>query len=99
GEAWQHVAVTVAGPDETIEQLELLNELRIAVEELLTERQRQVFVAIALNGVPIDVVAERLATTRGAVYKTLHDARQKLRTRFAPSGALGTSAVPAVASY
>ncbi len=39
----------------------------------------QVFVALALNGVPIDVLAERLDTTRGALYKTLHDARRKLR--------------------
>ena len=36
-------------------------------------------VALALNGVPIDVLAERLGTTRGALYKTLHDARRKLR--------------------
>ena len=36
-------------------------------------------VALALNGVPIDVLAERLNTTRGALYKTLHDARRKLR--------------------
>jgi RNA polymerase sigma-70 factor (ECF subfamily) len=38
-----------------------------------------VFVALALNGVPIDVLAERLGSTRGALYKTLHDARRKLR--------------------
>jgi RNA polymerase sigma-70 factor (ECF subfamily) len=38
-----------------------------------------VLVALALNGVPIDVLAERLQTTRGALYKTLHDARRKLR--------------------
>jgi RNA polymerase sigma-70 factor (ECF subfamily) len=38
-----------------------------------------VFVALALNEVPIDVLAERLNTTRGALYKTLHDARHKLR--------------------
>ena len=45
----------------------------------LTERQRTVLVALALNGVPIDVLAEREGTTRGALYKTLHDARKKLR--------------------
>ena len=39
----------------------------------------EVFVALALNEVPIDVLAERLDTTRGALYKTLHDARRKLR--------------------
>jgi RNA polymerase sigma-70 factor, ECF subfamily len=45
-----------------------------------------VLVAIALNDVPIDVLAERLATTRGALYKTLHDARKKLRARLASDG-------------
>jgi RNA polymerase sigma-70 factor, ECF subfamily len=53
---------------------------------LLTVRQREVFVALALNGVPIDVLAERLDTTRGALYKTLHDARRKLRTALAARG-------------
>jgi len=45
----------------------------------LTDHQRRVLVAIALNGVPIDVLADRLGTTRNALYKTLHDARRKLR--------------------
>ena len=40
-------------------------------------------VAVALDGVPIDVLAERLSTTRGALYKTLHDARRRLRERLA----------------
>ena len=43
-------------------------------------------VALALNGVPIDVLAERLDTTRGALYKTLHDARRKLRAHLDESG-------------
>ena len=46
---------------------------------MLTPHQRRVLVALAINGVPIDVLAERLGTTRGALYKTLHDARRKLR--------------------
>jgi RNA polymerase sigma-70 factor (ECF subfamily) len=45
-----------------------------------------VFTALALNGVPIDVLAERLGTTRGALYKTLHDARRKLRLVLAAGG-------------
>jgi len=45
-----------------------------------------VFVALALNGVPIDVLAERVGTTRGALYKTLHDARRKLRHELAARG-------------
>ena len=42
--------------------------------------------ALALNGVPIDVLAERLGSTRGALYKTLHDARRKLRARLETCG-------------
>jgi RNA polymerase sigma-70 factor (ECF subfamily) len=45
----------------------------------LSAQQRQVLIAVALDGVPIDVLAERMRTTRGALYKTIHDARQKLR--------------------
>ena len=62
-----------------MEQSELLTTLQRAVAEVLTPHQRRVLVALALNGVPIDVLAERLGTTRGALYKTLHDARRKLR--------------------
>jgi len=45
-----------------------------------------VLVAITLNDVPIDVLAERLSTTRGALYKTIHDARRKLRTALTKRG-------------
>jgi RNA polymerase sigma-70 factor (ECF subfamily) len=45
-----------------------------------------VLVAITLNDVPIDVLAARRNTTRGALYKTLHDARRKLRERLAEDG-------------
>jgi RNA polymerase sigma-70 factor (ECF subfamily) len=56
------------------------------VQTSLTDHQRRVFTALALNGVPIDVLAERLGTTRGALYKTLHDARRKLRLALAAGG-------------
>ena len=52
----------------------------------LTPHQREVLVALALNEVPIDVLADRLSTTRGALYKTLHDARRKLRAAIAARG-------------
>jgi RNA polymerase sigma-70 factor (ECF subfamily) len=35
---------------------------------------------------PDDAAAERLNTTRGALYKTLHDARQKLRAALTARG-------------
>jgi RNA polymerase sigma-70 factor (ECF subfamily) len=62
-----------------VEDAELLRAVRDAMRTELTPHQREVFVALALNGVPIDVLAERRGTTRGALYKTLHDARRKLR--------------------
>jgi RNA polymerase sigma-70 factor, ECF subfamily len=68
-----------AATDETFENTELLEALRDAMDRTLTPHQRRVFTALALNEVPIDVLAERLDMTRGALYKTLHDARRKLR--------------------
>src|SRR5262245_19163078 len=62
-----------------------LEALSTAIGEL-TERQRDVFVAIALNEVPIDVVAVKLRTNRNAVYKNLFDARRALRARMAAAG-------------
>jgi RNA polymerase sigma-70 factor, ECF subfamily len=47
-----------------------------------------VLTALALDGVPVDVLAERLDTTRGALYKTLHDARRKLRAELEKEGLL-----------
>jgi RNA polymerase sigma-70 factor (ECF subfamily) len=73
-------------PDESAEQSELLATLQRAIAEVLTPHQRRVLVALALNGVPIDVLAERLNTNRGALYKTLHDARRKLRRYFDQRG-------------
>jgi RNA polymerase sigma-70 factor (ECF subfamily) len=72
-------------PDAEAEQSELLQALQSAAAEVLTPRRR-VFVALAVNGVPIDVLAERLNTNRGALYKTLHDARQKLRKHLQERG-------------
>jgi RNA polymerase sigma-70 factor (ECF subfamily) len=74
------------GPDADLEQRELLSTLQEAIRELLTPHQRRVLVALTLNGVPIDVLAERLNTTRGALYKTLHDGRRKLREHVAECG-------------
>jgi RNA polymerase sigma-70 factor, ECF subfamily len=77
--AWSRFADRGGGVHEHAEQAEELDRLREAVESALTPHQRRVFVALALDGVPIDVLSERLDTTRGALYKTLHDARRKLR--------------------
>ncbi len=75
-------------PQEQAEHRELIDALRLAVSTTLTPHQRNIFVFLALNDVPIDVLAERLNTTRGALYKTLHDARRKLRIALQQAGEL-----------
>jgi len=68
------------------ETREILKLLRNAVTERLTDRQRLVFEAAVLQEVPIDVLAQRMGSTRGAIYKTLHDARLKLRAELVAAG-------------
>jgi RNA polymerase sigma-70 factor, ECF subfamily len=85
-EAWPLVADRAAGPQRRTEAGELLRALGQAIDVCLTEHQREVLVALALNEVPIDVLSDRLDTTRGALYKTLHDARRKLRAELAEKG-------------
>ena len=85
-EAWALFSTGGSTPHQDAEQGELLAVLQRAIRETLTPHQREVLVALALNGVPIDVLAERLGSTRGALYKTLHDARRKLRARLESRG-------------
>ena len=85
-EQWTGFAAAGPSPETTAEQRELLARLQHAIQETLTPHQRQILVAVALNEVPIDVLAERLNTTRGALYKTLHDARRKLREHLEEEG-------------
>jgi RNA polymerase sigma-70 factor, ECF subfamily len=75
-------------PARESEWRDLAGALRRAVDEELTQRQRQVFVAIVLNGTPLDAVVAELGSTRGAIYKTMFDARCKLRAVLAANGYL-----------
>ncbi|MGH2743379.1 MAG: RNA polymerase sigma factor [Thermoleophilaceae bacterium] len=85
-DAWPPMADTGQSPQGQAEAGELMHAISQAVDGCLTGHQREVLVALALNGVPIDVLAERLNTSRGALYKTLHDARRKLRGDLARQG-------------
>jgi RNA polymerase sigma-70 factor, ECF subfamily len=85
-ERWQVLADRRVAPAEEAEQSELLAAIGAAIGTELTPHQRQVLVAVTLDGVPIDVLAERLGTTRGALYKTVHDARRRLRAALATKG-------------
>jgi len=85
-ESWSLVPSAGLEPDAELEQSELLSTVQTAIAEVLTPHQQLVLIALALNGVPIDVLADRLNTTRGALYKTLHDARHKLRAQLGELG-------------
>ena len=82
-ESWALIAARDSTPHQNAETTELFAALQEAIENELSAHQREVFVAVTLNDVPIDVLAERLNTTRGALYKTIHDARRKLRAALA----------------
>jgi len=99
---WRHPAVPLDAEDwdrlpdrfgfdpaREAEWRDLLGTLHRAVDDKLTARQRAVFIAIVLNGVPLDTLVIELASNRNAIYKTLFDARRKLRAALAADGYIG----------
>lgn len=77
-----------ASAQAAVEGLDLADAVRAAIRTELTPHQRRIALALLVEGVPIDVLAERLGTNRNALYKTLHDARRRLRTALTDSGHL-----------
>jgi RNA polymerase sigma-70 factor, ECF subfamily len=84
--AWDRLGSRTDEVAAAADRRSVLRLIKEGAEQSLTERQRLVFDAAVLQEVPIDVLAERLGTTRGAVYKVLHDARSKLRRHVEASG-------------
>jgi RNA polymerase sigma-70 factor (ECF subfamily) len=82
-DGWARLPDRGTTPARDLETAEMLGAVRTAIT---------VLIAVTLNDVPIDVLADRLATTRGALYKTLHDARKNLRARLAEQGLEGATA-------
>ena len=62
--------------------------IRRAVDEQLTEHQRRVFVSIVLREIPLDALVIELGSNRNAIYKTMFDARRKVRAYLAANGYL-----------
>jgi len=85
-ERWENLAHVGPGPEDDAENEALLEAIREGIRTALTPRQREVLVASVLEGVPIDVLAERLGSNRNALYKLLHDARRRLRAHVADAG-------------
>jgi RNA polymerase sigma-70 factor (ECF subfamily) len=100
-QAWRHREVSLfdsvdlvvltdrgASPGELVEATELAQAVQHAIVTVLTPHQRRIAIALVVDEIPIDVLAERLGTTRNALYKTLHDARRRLRAALVESGHL-----------
>jgi RNA polymerase sigma-70 factor (ECF subfamily) len=87
-EHWEDFPHVGPQPDDDAENAALFEVVREGIRTALTPKQRQVLVAVVLEGVPIDVLAERLDSNRNALYKMLHDARRRLRAHVEASGLL-----------
>ncbi|MEO8634679.1 MAG: sigma-70 family RNA polymerase sigma factor [Gemmatimonadales bacterium] len=83
---WDHLADGAPSALRSLEHQELTIAVSRAVRERLTDRQRTVFQAATVDQIPIDVLAERYGSSRGAIYKILHDARRKLRGALTEAG-------------
>lgn len=82
------LADDAAAPEDYAEAADLASTVRRAIHSELSPHQRRILVALVVDEVPIDVLAERLGTNRNALYKTLHDARKKLRSHLHATGHL-----------
>lgn len=97
-QAWRHREVplpdtltivdTSPAPAEVSEAASLARAVHAAIARELTPHQRRVVLALLAEEVPIDVLADRLGSSRNALYKTLHDARCRLRVALADNGYL-----------
>ena len=99
-QAWRHREVPLPdtltlvdgspSPTAVTEASHLARAVEAAIASELTPHQRRVLLALVVEDVPIDVLADRLGSTRNALYKTLHDARRRLRVALITSGHLDT---------
>ena len=72
-----------AGPETSAERADILDHVRRVIEEELTDRQRQALILLGIQDMPMEDAARKLKTNRNALYKLLHDARLRLKTRLA----------------
>jgi len=95
--AWEHQPVPLddvllvapdPSPADYAEAGDLVPAVRSGISTALSPHQRRVLLALVVDDVPIDVLADRLGTTRNALYKTLHDARVRLRADLTARGYL-----------
>lgn len=96
GEEYTPLLLTDPAPSPEVQaaRQDLLRSVEKLIFEELTDRQRNALLSILQDGIPLHEVAERLDTNPNALYKLLHDARQRLKQRleekadFSPQEAL-----------
>jgi RNA polymerase sigma-70 factor (ECF subfamily) len=74
------------GPENAAARTSMMDFVSRMIDEELTERQRTAVIAIMIKGMPISEVARRMDTNRNALYKLVHDARQRLQKRMVDNG-------------
>jgi len=75
-----------AGPDQQAMQRIFLETLQRLISTELTDKQRLALIAVRVQGMPLEEVARRMGTNRNALYKLLHDARQRLQRKMEAEG-------------
>jgi RNA polymerase sigma-70 factor (ECF subfamily) len=75
-------------PEEHVTTAEVLAQVRRVVADELTAHQRRIFIAIVVDGIPLDALAARLNMRRNAIYKVIFDARRKIRGALVAKGYL-----------
>jgi RNA polymerase sigma-70 factor, ECF subfamily len=73
-------------PESALERKDVMALVKRIFEEELTSRQRAAMTAVSVKGVPMEEVARRMGTNRNALYKMMHDARLRLKSRLEREG-------------
>lgn len=88
-EQWEQLPARFGvAPELAAEARDMITVVRAAVDNVLTERQRLVFVALVVHGIPLDALAAKLTTDRNTLYKVMFDARRKIRAELVTKGYL-----------
>ena len=88
-EQWERLPARFGlSPESALEAADLLAGVRTAVDGSLSQRQRDIFVALVVDGVPLDALAQTLTTDRNTIYKVMFDARRKIRAALVTKGYL-----------
>lgn len=66
-------------PAHNAERADAMQMVQEMIRDELTEKQRIAMTAVGMEGVPLEEVARRMGTNRNALYKLIHDARQRLK--------------------